>query len=197
MAVIKQWAKQRILFPVENIYVGHGYLGRHMMCWQHKEMWNKLKGQKGSWSCNYGIHPFLQKCMEGRLKGESWSLSDITWGFILSTPLYNLQNPTFLTVINGIFISATNAPINVMPARGRGRAWGGDLIVFVGPGVRYLTDPALPGEGVFECFFTKGALMGSIERFKIQWNPVNMVTNGPKKFGRITRTGSNFMTWGP
>ena len=108
--------------------------------------------------------------------------------------MYNLRNPTFLTVINGIFISATNAPINVMPARGRGRAWGGDLIVFVGPGVRYLTDPALPGEGVFECFFTKGALMGSIEHFKIQWNPVNMVTNGPKKFGRITRTGSNFMT---
>ena len=70
-----------------------------------------------------------------------------------------------------------------MPARGRGRAWGGDLIVFVGPGVRYLTDPALPGEGVFECFFTKSALMGSIEHFKIQWNPVNMVTNGPKKFG--------------
>ena len=50
MAVIKQWAKQGILFPVENIYVGHGYLGRHMMCWQHKEMWNKLKGQKGSCS---------------------------------------------------------------------------------------------------------------------------------------------------
>ena len=105
-----------------------------------------------------------------------------------------MPNPTFLTVINSIFISATYSPINVMPARGRGRAWGGALMVFVGPGVRYLTDPALPGEGVFECFFTKGALMGSIEHFKIQWNPVNMVTNGPKKFGRITRTGSNFMT---
>ena len=61
-----------------------------------------------------------------------------------------------------------------------GRAWGGDLIVFVGPGVGYLTDLALPGEGVFECFFTQGEMMGSIERFKIQWNPVNMVTNGPK-----------------
>ena len=36
--------------------------------------------------------------------------------------------------------------------------------------------------------------MGSIERFKTQWNPVNMVTNGPKKFGCITSTGSNFMT---
>ena len=105
-----------------------------------------------------------------------------------------MPNPTFLTVINSIFISATYAPINVIPAGGRGRAWHGDLIVFVGSGVGYLTDLALPGEGVFECFFTKGALMGSIEHFKIQWNPVNMVTNGPKKFGRITRTGSNFMT---
>ena len=28
-----------------------------------------------------------------------------------------------------------NAPINVKPAGGGGRAWGGDLIVFVGPGV--------------------------------------------------------------
>ena len=63
-----------------------------------------------------------------------------------------------------------------MPARGRGRAWGGNLIVFVGPGVRYLTDLALPGKAVFQCFFTQGAL-GSIERFKIQWNTVNMVTN--------------------
>ena len=63
-----------------------------------------------------------------------------------------------------------------MPTRGRGRAWGGNLIVFVGPGVRYLTDLALPGKAVFQCFFTQGAL-GSIERFKIQWNTVNMVTN--------------------
>ena len=70
-----------------------------------------------------------------------------------------MPNPTFLTVINSIFISATYAPINVMPAGGRERAWAGDLIVFVGPGVGYLTDLALPGEGVFECFFTHGALM--------------------------------------
>ena len=103
-----------------------------------------------------------------------------------------MPNPTFLTVII-IFISAIYAPIDVMSAGGRDGAWGGDLIVFVGPGVGYLTDPALPGKAVFECFFTQGAL-GSIESFKIQWNPVNMVTNGPKKFGRITRTGSNFMT---
>ena len=46
-----------------------------------------------------------------------------------------------------------NAPINVIPARGGGgggRAWGGDLIVFVGPGVGHLTDLVLPGEGIFE-----------------------------------------------
>ena len=36
-----------------------------------------------------------------------------------------------------------------------GRAWGGDLIVFVGPGVGHLTDLVLPGEGVFESFFAR------------------------------------------
>ena len=45
------------------------------------------------------------------------------------------------------FVSS-NAPINVMPAwgGGGGRAWGGDLIVFVDPGVGHLTDLLLPGE---------------------------------------------------
>ena len=39
---------------------------------------------------------------------------------------------------------------------GRGsRAWGGDLIVFVGPGVGHLTDLVLPGEGIFESFFAR------------------------------------------
>ena len=47
------------------------------------------------------------------------------------------------------------APINVMPAGRRGRAWGGDLIVFVGPGVGHLTDLVLPGEGIFESFFAR------------------------------------------
>ena len=44
-----------------------------------------------------------------------------------------------------------------MPAGGRGggRAWGGDLIVFVGPGVGHLTDLVLPGEGIFESFFAR------------------------------------------
>ena len=48
-----------------------------------------------------------------------------------------------------------NAPINVKPAGGGGRAWGGDLIVFVGPGVGHLTDLVVPGEGIFESFFAR------------------------------------------
>ena len=36
-----------------------------------------------------------------------------------------------------------------------GRAWGGDLIVFVGPGVGHLTDLVLEGEGIFESFFAR------------------------------------------
>ena len=47
------------------------------------------------------------------------------------------------------------APINVMPAERRGRASGGDLIVFVGPWVGHLTDLVLPGEGIFESFFAR------------------------------------------
>ena len=39
--------------------------------------------------------------------------------------------------------------------RGGGRAWGGDLIVFVDPGVGRLTDLALPGEGIVESFFAR------------------------------------------
>ena len=38
---------------------------------------------------------------------------------------------------------------------GAGRAWGGDLIVFVGNGVGHLTDLVLPGEGIFESFFAR------------------------------------------
>ena len=46
-----------------------------------------------------------------------------------------------------------------MKPAGRGgggvRAWGGDLIVFVGPGVGRLTNLVLPGEGIFESFFAR------------------------------------------
>ena len=38
---------------------------------------------------------------------------------------------------------------------GGGRAWGGDLIVFVGPGVGHLTDLVVLGEGIFESFFAR------------------------------------------
>ena len=38
---------------------------------------------------------------------------------------------------------------------GGGRAWGGDLIVFVVPGVGHLTDLVFPGEGIFESFFAR------------------------------------------
>ena len=38
---------------------------------------------------------------------------------------------------------------------GEGRAWGGDLIVFVGPGVGHLTDLVLQGEGIFESFLVR------------------------------------------
>ena len=48
------------------------------------------------------------------------------------------------------------APINVMPVGGRGGwAWGGNLIVFVGPGVGHLTDLVFPGESIFESFFAR------------------------------------------
>ena len=36
-----------------------------------------------------------------------------------------------------------------------GRAWGGDLIVFVGPGVGHLMDLVRPGEGISESFFAR------------------------------------------
>ena len=35
------------------------------------------------------------------------------------------------------------------------RAWGGDLIVFVGPGVGHLMDLVRPGEGISESFFAR------------------------------------------
>jgi len=47
------------------------------------------------------------------------------------------------------------APINVKQTGGGGRrAWGGDLIVYVGPGMGDLNDVVLPGEGIIiESFF--------------------------------------------
>ena len=55
---------------------------------------------------------------------------------------------------------------------GGGRAWGGDLIVFVGPGERHLTDLVLPGGGylnlsspdvdIFDCRLGRKRLIPSI-----------------------------------
>ena len=40
-------------------------------------------------------------------------------------------------------------------AGGGGRAWVGDLIVFVVPRVGHLTDVVVSGEGIFESFFAR------------------------------------------
>ena len=61
----------------------------------------------------------------------------------------------YLIVSLFYLLNSCNAPINVMPAGEGGRAWGADLIVFVGPGVGHLTDLVLPGEGIFESFFAR------------------------------------------
>ena len=64
----------------------------------------------------------------------------------------------------------SNAPINVMPAGGwgwGGRAWGGDLTVFVVPGVGHLTDLVLPGEGIFESFFTRRWFLLIVHEIKV------------------------------
>ena len=46
---------------------------------------------------------------------------------------------------------------NLKPAGGGGerRAWGGNLIVIVDPGVGLLTGLAFPGEGIFEFVFAQ------------------------------------------
>ena len=57
-----------------------------------------------------------------------------------------------------LFLLFLYAPINVKSAGGggAGRAGGGeDLIIFVGPGVGYLTDLVLQGEGIFASFLTR------------------------------------------
>ena len=62
------------------------------------------------------------------------------------------------------------APINVKPAGGGGgggRAWGGDLIVFVVPGVGHLTDLVLPGEGIFDCRLGRKRLRPNIIMFPL------------------------------
>ena len=45
--------------------------------------------------------------------------------------------------------------LSMLCRRGGRQGMGGDMIVFVGPGVGHLTDLVLPGEGIFESFFAR------------------------------------------
>ena len=56
--------------------------------------------------------------------------------------MYN-NNEMWIDGQNHVSNYALYAPINVKPVGG-GRAWSGDLIVFVGAGVGHLTDLVLP-----------------------------------------------------
>ena len=68
---------------------------------------------------------------------------------------------SFFHIHNGPCMN-NNAPINVKPVGGGDRAWGGDLIVFVVPGVGHLTDLVLLGEGIFDCRFERKRLRPNI-----------------------------------
>ena len=74
-------------------------------------------------------------------------------------PRHSQWRPWKLGIGSRFYLQHINAmhyaPINVMPAGGGGRAWGGDLIVFVVPMVGHLTDLVLLGEGIFESFFAQ------------------------------------------
>ena len=54
-----------------------------------------------------------------------------------------------------LFPTVMHLPMFCRRGRSGGRAWGGDLMVFVGPGEGHLTDLVLPGEGIFESFFAR------------------------------------------
>ena len=45
--------------------------------------------------------------------------------------------------------------LSMKSRRGGDRAWVGDLIVFLGPGVGHLTNLARPGEEIFESFLAR------------------------------------------
>ena len=57
-----------------------------------------------------------------------------------------------------------------MPAGGWGRAWGWDLILFVGPGVGHLTDLVLPGEGIFKSLFARRGDIWLTTQTKKDWD---------------------------
>ena len=66
--------------------------------------------------------------------------------------------------------SAVIIHLSMLCRRGGGRAWGGDLIVFVGPGVGHLTDLVLPREGIFESFFARRGEFSSADSDEKDWD---------------------------
>ena len=72
---------------------------------------------------------------------------------------------------------------------GGGRAWGGDLIVFVVPGVGHLTDLVLPGEGIFDCRLGQKRLRPNIcSRFHAS----RMHAQSGKSWRPLTRVSVDF-----
>ena len=65
-----------------------------------------------------------------------------------------------------------------------GRAWGGDLIVFVGPGVGHLTDLVLPGEGIFESFFAR-RVFDQLNLLRYRGIKVNGPKEQPSRFLQV------------
>ena len=99
-------------------------------------VWSKDKGGGRA----PGSFAWIPHCYLSNLKPTASIRKERPWCCIFSQTLKKLN---------------LNAPINIMLAGRGGRAWGGDLIVVVGPGVGHLTDLVLPGEGIFESFFAR------------------------------------------
>ena len=95
-----------------------------------------------------------------------------------------------------------NAPKTGGGRGGGGRAWGRDLIVFVGPGVGHLTNLVLQWEGIFESFFARrGTDMGGMDltadRDERDWDrtyvsPLPRFTRATLRSGKICHA---FYTW--
>ena len=99
-------------------------------------VWSKDKGGGRA----SGSLPWIPHCYLSYLRPTASIRKERPWCCIFSQTLKKLN---------------FNAPINIMPAGRGGRAWGGDLIVVVGPRVGHLTELVLPGEGIFESFFAR------------------------------------------
>ena len=88
----------------------------------------------------------------GRASGSLPWIPHCYLSYLRPTASIRKERPSFSQTLKKLNF---NAPINIMPAGREGRAWGGDLIVVVGPGVGHLSDLVLPGEGIFESFFAR------------------------------------------